>query len=153
MCVWCVTGSRIGDEHDPTRAQDTYKQNIHGHRMRTRGLVELSLSVFSSLSVILGILPLMGNRRPGSGHGRVPSNTFVVGGASSSEISQPTYPVDWPYGCLSRMQGISHLQKGRPLHLGYHMRHKAGVEFLRVGVDLGGLEVGREAMGPRRPHM
>lgn len=95
----------------------------------------------------------MENRRPGSGHGGVPSNTFVAGGASSSEISQPTHTVDWPCGRLSRMQGISHLQKARPRHLGYHMRHKAGVELLRVGVDLGGLEVGGEAMGPRRPHM
>ena len=95
----------------------------------------------------------MGNRRPGSGHGRVPSNTFVVGGVSFSEISHPTHTVDWPFGRLSQMRGVGHIQKGRPLQLGYHMRHKAGVELLRVGMDLGGLEVGREATGPRPPHM
>lgn len=26
MRVQCVAGSRTGDEHDPTRTQDTYKQ-------------------------------------------------------------------------------------------------------------------------------
>ena len=40
------------------------------------------------------------------------------------------------------MQGISHLQMGHPLYLGYQMCHKARVKLLRVGVDLGGLEVG-----------
>ena len=44
------------------------------------------------------------------------------------------------------MQGISHLQMGHPLYLGYQLCHKARVKLLRVGVDLGGLEVGGEPM-------
>lgn len=133
----------IGPENKIHETKDT-----HGCPMKNWFLACLSLSfLITSLSSILGILLLVQNRCLGSGHGRVPSNTFVPCGASSSEIFHHTHNMNWLLGCLSQMQGTSLLQKGCLSHLRYHMCHHVGVELFRASADFGGLEVRGEAMG------
>lgn len=83
---------------------------------------------------MLGIPPVLRNRRPPSGLCKVPSDTYP----SSSEwcifleILHHAPPLNRPFGHFNQKQGSGHLQERCPLHLGYHTGHEVKVELRRV---------------------